>query len=434
MSQASKSVSNRNVETSFTFDKNEIVSKNILLEGRRIKKSYPRVDSLLDEPFKASARASLDSHPVAIESEFNGRRLNIIDIFCGGGGLSLGASSALKMLGHQVKFAACVDKDALALKLTARHFKPAYAEAKDVTDLISYAVDHSLHLDKFVSEPKIKDSRISQFRGKIDVLIGGPPCQGHSTLNNRTRGNDSRNLLYYTMPAFAVALDVPYVLIENVAGIRRSSEQVLQGSKKLFEGAGYYVYEFLLRAVEFGVPQTRVRHFCVASKKELTKLSTNLESLKLHGLTFDDVNWPLEPLGFSNKLLEKVSELSEENQARIDFLHSDQSFDLPNELRPDCHKDGHTYPAVYGRLDGDKPSGTITTGFGSPGRGRFIHPHLPRTINNREASRLQMIPDWYWEPCDDLGFYSEKYRKVIGDAVPPDLATNIILASAEAFI
>jgi DNA (cytosine-5)-methyltransferase 1 len=119
--------------------------------------------------------------------------------------------------------------------------------------------------------------------------------------------------------------------------------------------------------------------------------------------------------------------LSVENQERVQFLHEHELFDLPNELRPRCQRSGHTYPSVYGRLSWDKPAQTITSGFMSPGRGRFIHPSELRTLTPHEAARLQTFPDWYnWSPP---GFKPSKsiWAKLIGDAVPPMLAFAVAL-------
>jgi len=102
------------------------------------------------------------------------------------------------------------------------------------------------------------------------------------------------------------------------------------------------------------------------------------------------------------------------------FRH--RRFDLPLAERPDCHKDGTTYDSVYGRMYADRPAPTITTGFMSPGRGRFIHPTEPRTLTAREAARLQGFPDTYrfvLNPESPPTRY--KLAKWIGDAVPMPL-------------
>ena len=126
-------------------------------------------------------------------------------------------------------------------------------------------------------------------------------------------------------------------------------------------------------------------------------------------------------------LLEQEPKLSLENQNRLKFLFENNLHDLPNKERPECHQEGHTYPSVYGRLYGDQPLYTITTGFGSPGRGRFIHPHKPRVINAREAARAQAFPDWYWSQIEQLKLSRNNLYKIIGDAVPSLMVTLIAL-------
>ena len=76
----------------------------------------------------------------------------------------------------------------------------------------------------------------------------------------------------------------------------------------------------------------------------------------------------------SDDPIDRPAELSAENMRRIAYLFDNDEYNLPDRLRPDSHKGGHTYPAIYGRLRWDKPAGAITTGFSSPGRGRYIHP------------------------------------------------------------
>jgi DNA (cytosine-5)-methyltransferase 1 len=127
--------------------------------------------------------------------------------------------------------------------------------------------------------------------------------------------------------------------------------------------------------------------------------------------------------------MDLVPILSAENQARIDYLFDRDIYDLPNDVRPDCHKNGHSYPSVYGRLDWDKPSQTITTGFNSPGRGRYIHPSQRRVITAREAARIQGFPDnFVFMPNDQVPSRSLLY-KWIGDAVPTWLGYPAVLTA-----
>lgn len=125
-----------------------------------------------------------------------------------------------------------------------------------------------------------------------------------------------------------------------------------------------------------------------------------------------------------------VPQLSEENQRRVNFLFDEDVYNLPNEIRPDCHKDGTTYGAVYGRMHWDRPAPTITGGFLSPGRGRFTHPRLRRVLTPIEASRVQGFPDWFRMagPTGQDPSRSE-LSKWIGDAVPPILGYTAVMAA-----
>ncbi len=90
-----------------------------------------------------------------------------------------------------------------------------------------------------------------------------------------------------------------------------------------------------------------------------------------------------------------------------------------------CHRDpNHKYKSMYGRLDWDKPAQTITTGFGSPGQGRYLHPSQLRTLTPHEAARLQFFPDWY-----DFRSVTKRKRlqEMVGNAVPPKLGYLLTL-------
>jgi DNA mismatch endonuclease (patch repair protein) len=104
------------------------------------------------------------------------------------------------------------------------------------------------------------------------------------------------------------------------------------------------------------------------------------------------------------------------------WLLENNAYDLPNLLRPECHHGVHSYASMYGRLRWDAPAQTITTGFGSMGQGRFVHPSRPRTLTPHEAARLQTLPDFF-----DLDETKGRgaWAAVIGNAVPPLLGAHI---------
>ena len=332
--------------------------------------------------------------------------------------MSLGVHESLKMLGYIPEHLVAADLDETALNLVKRHFNPTVCVTKSVEKLVKFNLKKSRSGTNFKTEPKILDQKIERFKDQINLLVGGPPCQGHSNLNNHTRRNDPRNHLYLYMPAIAVALNIPHVIIENVRAITRASENVIEKSRDIFKNYGYTVEECFLNASKYGVAQTRIRHFLIATMNKQHKIENFREKLQVDPLSFNDINENLSKLNFVNDLLEGNGNLSSENHKRIQYLHKNKLYELPNHMRPHCHQIEHSYPSVYGRIRGDRPCGTITTGFGSPGRGRFVHPTTRRVINIRESARIQAFPDWYWEHACELGLSRVNYFKIIGDAVP----------------
>lgn len=386
---------------------------NKFFEERIVASNYhanPQKDffrSFLEAPFKTE-NVSTSARP----------KLTYVDLFCGGGGLSLGTHNAANFLGYTPRLAAAVDMDGAALSLVKEHFKPALVKNCPVEDLVKYEIDAGGVFANFKVDPAVVDPQIAQLKNRVDLLVGGPPCQGHSNLNNKTRRSDPRNLLYFIMPAMAIALDIPMVLIENVRSIKFADEDVVEITKRIFQANGYSVCEAILNASEFGVAQNRVRHFMLARKGPSIELPMFANAFKTEANTFSDVAKDLLPLSGAMREIEKIGELSSENKIRIDFLHDNEIYNLPNHVRPDCHKGGNSYPSVYGRIFEDQPFNTITTGFSSPGRGRYVHPFERRVINVREAGRAQAFPDWYWEKAISLGFKRANFTKIIGDAVP----------------
>jgi DNA (cytosine-5)-methyltransferase 1 len=235
------------------------------------------------------------------------------------------------------------------------------------------------------------------------------------------------------MPAVAIALDVPCIIIENVQSITRATERVVELSTAILKKHGYFVEETIITASDFGVAQNRPRHFLIASKISKPKLEESLQGFSVERLTFDDI-YKRVPVGNGGvEYMKQSAALSSENKARIDYLHDNNLFELPNHQRPDCHRDGHTYPSVYGRIRGDQPLGTITTGFASPGRGRFIHPHERRALNLLEAARAQGFPDWYWKNAEEAGISRNKLNKIIGDAVPSLMVMPLMASLYDSF-
>jgi DNA (cytosine-5)-methyltransferase 1 len=350
-----------------------------------------------------------------------GKVLKIVDLFCGCGGLVLGLKEAIAAVSREAEVALAVDTDDEVLRLYSSNLKPRDARCKNVNELIDYHVIARGNEASFSYQPEVIDSRLESLTNKVDFLVAGPPCQGHSNLNNHTRREDPRNLLYLSTVATAIALKARAIIIENVADVLSDKQQVVETSSQLLKNNEYHCTSWVLNASELSGAQTRRRHFLIATKKPMVALEKVSMLLKREPMT---VEWAIGDLlgheaagNFDNS-----PTLSRENVNRIEYLFDNDAYDLPDKVRPECHKNGNTYPAVYGRLKWDMPSGTITTGYGTPGRGRYIHPLVKRVITPHEAARLQSFPDWFRFSAPDIPTPSRQLlSKCIGDAVPPVL-------------
>lgn len=350
--------------------------------------------------------------------ETGDRTLKVVDLFAGGGGLTLGAAEAARRVGLATSVVLAVEQDRAAHDVYKLNFPKAALECKDVSTLF----DGELGTKATDAERKLA-KRI----GRVDVLLAGPPCQGHSDLNNKTRRQDPRNALYLRAVRAAEILRPTFVVIENVPAVRHDRGAVVEKATAALGKAEYVVADDVLDLVRFGVPQRRRRHILVAVRDELVEPAILLEiesPCEVH--VERSVRWAIGDLrDMPTRAGPDIpSAPTATNLARMQWLIDHDEYDLPNEKRPPCHREkAHTYNAMYGRLDWDEPAPTITTGFGSMGQGRFVHPGAPRTITPHEAARLQTLPDFF-----DLDETKGRgaWAMVIGNAVPPLLGVHLI--------
>jgi DNA (cytosine-5)-methyltransferase 1 len=345
--------------------------------------------------------------------------LSVVDLFCGCGGFSLGAREAASALGLRPFFRLAVDVDRNALGVYAENFNPQDLVCADVGSVVDFKIVGWGRTARFGYPPEPIHSALQAATGKVDLVIAGPPCEGHSNLNNRTRRADPRNLLYLDAIAIAIAMEAKAVVVENVAEVLKDRSQVVETAIELLESVGFKTTHAVLSADELGLPQTRKRFFLVASRRSVLDLREIASSLKKLPAT---VRWAIEDLVEveGDPMMDGVPALSPENRRRIDYLFDNNIYELPDHMRPSCHRNGHTYPSVYGRLRWDDVAGTITTGFVTPGRGRFIHPSKRRPLTAHEAARLQGFPDCFRFRVDERsGPTRNALAKWIGDAVPP---------------
>lgn len=285
-----------------------------------------------------------------------------------------------------------------------------------ITDLVDFSISREGDLWSFAGRPRLI-GQATHLEGQVDIVVGGPPCQGHSNFNNATRKFDARNGLYFAAVALAVGLSPSAIILENVPEVRVSRSRVVDVAKALLSAEGYLVSDVVLNATDFGWPQTRRRHFLLASRTPIATTDQLIEALGSECPSSADflMRLPTRP---GPDVLNSSPDFNEATRKRFEFFGANpDNYDLPMDLRPPCHSGGTTYESVYGRIRPDGPFPTITSGFLTPGRGRFIHPLELRTLTPSEAAFVQGFPAWY-----DFGAVPGLNRamltKWIGDAVP----------------
>jgi len=344
------------------------------------------------------------------------RKVSVVDLFSGCGSLSLGAMEACRALGIGFECIAAIDNDPEALQVFETNIPCRKTHPVDVNEIL----DGSLG-----QPPTAREHSLMREIGEVNLLLAGPPCQGNSNLNNHTRRTDPRNILYEKAARFVELFKPEHVLIENVPAVLRGREQSVQRSLALIRSMRYATDHWVVDLSTIGVPQRRKRHVLVASLRKKFSMRTIEDAHSVSNPR--SVRWAIGDLEdeVPTGILSSPSRHTKENLRRIRYLHEKDLFDLPNRLRPLCHRNGgHSYGSMYGRIRLDEPAQTITSGFLSPGQGRYVHPTRPRTITPHEAARLQCFPDFF-------DFSRARTRsslaRMIGNAAPMKLSYIVCL-------
>lgn len=354
--------------------------------------------------------------------------LRSVDAFCGCGGLTLGATQAAIATGRALESVAAIDVDADGLAVHQANFGTKLLLHTNASSLVDWHVRGEGESSRFAYEPEILDPDLAAEAGKVDIFLAGPPCQGHSNLNNKTRREDPRNLLYITAVALGVGLRARAIVMENVPEVVNDKSDVVNTAKALLKASGYeWIDSGVLATDHLGGAQTRKRYFLIASRVAVSESDVHIKDVaKSLKQPPRPLSWAIHDLmhdftkEIGTTIMDTTPAMSAENASRIKHLFEHDLYDLPDTERPDSHKNGNTYPSVYGRMHWTKPSQTITTGFLTPGRGRHIHPIRRRVITPHEAARIQSFPDTFSFVVDASTPPSRaSLQKWIGDAVPP---------------
>ena len=346
------------------------------------------------------------------------RKLTCLDLFCGCGGLSRGFIDA------GFKCVLGVDFDDAALKTFKENHDGATAMKLDLFDHGNIDA-----ITNFLKKEKIA----------LDVLIGGPPCQGFSVAGPRNR-NDKRNFLYEAMVKLTARAKPRAVLLENVPGLVEVNDGI--GAKRIVEDfaeIGYDIQYKLLYAPEFGVPQIRRRVFFIGLRKGVGKFEFPKPRLSkgefltceeaigdlpgLDGIVGDAVQeYPMPPQNEFQRQMRKRSPQIHNHEGTIHERKTVEWISMVPEgknyraLPPEIAS-RFKYHEALTRYHSKKPSLTINTGHRS-----HFHYKWNRIPTVRESARLQTFPD-------DFVFYGTKgqqYRQV-GNAVPPMLGKAVAL-------
>jgi DNA (cytosine-5)-methyltransferase 1 len=343
--------------------------------------------------------------------------IRIVDLFSGCGGMSLGISEACRALGYHpdVIFAADLEKTALEI----------FQENLGCQEQHATPLEEILQIEDLDAPLSSEEHQLAKRLQYVDVLVGGPPCQGHSNLNNKTRRDDPKNRLIRCMARFARIVPTRHIVIENVPAVVQDKGKAIHETRQALSQMAYHINNehIVLDASHFGVAQQRKRYFLIASQER----SVSMASINLYKVNkarsflwacADLMDYQPTPEKTGENFFDTAPVSGKDNIDRINYLFDNGEYDLPNSQRPDCHKDGHTYPSVYGRIYAGKPTATITGGIGSMGQGRFVHPKHRRLITPHEAARLQFFPDFFRFDTP----HRKSMNQMIGNAVPSKLA------------
>ena len=336
-----------------------------------------------------------------------------IDLFAGGGGLTVG----LKDAGFNVATAVEVEPHACAT------YKANHAEV------------HLLEKDiKKVAGEEL----LNIAGGGVDLLAGCPPCQGFTSLTAKYDTEDPRNQLIAEMSRLAHEVRPRSLMMENVPGLAHKGRELYDELKQTLQNDGYELTEGVLEVANYGVPQFRRRLVLLAGRgfaiqlPRPTHAKDGADGCLPWRTVKDAIGEMPQPMTLSEAKREGrvkdsdwhvVRDLSPANVKRLKAAQVGKSWTtIPEELRPPCHRGKcQGFSNVYGRMTWDKPAPTITGGCTTFSKGRFGHPTEDRTISVREAATLQTFPGDYRFDVP----YMEHVCNIVGNALPCDFAEAV---------
>lgn len=340
----------------------------------------------------------------------------ILDLFCGAGGFSYGMHK-----NKHFRTAVAVDFNSEATNTFKKNMPATEVITGDITD-------------KSIKKQIIAASR----KANVNMIIGGPPCQGFAMKGKKLGLKDPRNFLFLEYLHIVEELKPEVFVIENVKRLLTTADgwfknEILMYISKL----GYFVEYGVLNALDYGVPQSRERAIFICSKRKKVDMPPRKSGIVTVREAISDLAYLESGEGdFEQKYVnEPESTYQKKLRAKSKILYNHRATDhskialdklalippekgqefLPAELRGK-----QQYHTTWCRLVWDTFSPTIDTRFDTPSNGTNSHPVLNRSITPREAARLQSFDDCFV-------FWGSKGAicKQIGNAVPPLLSKAI---------
>jgi DNA (cytosine-5)-methyltransferase 1 len=387
-------VSNKEIIESFfnSFDSQSQSNKHLFK-----KQVKPRHYSLAKSATKTTSNRKVFDIKQELTSGYK-----VISLFAGIGGMSLGFKKAgFNVVGH-------VEIEDSARKIYKQNFP----------DSVELGTDIKLLKEEDYSYWK------KQF-GHINVMVGGPPCQGFSLAGKRDV-YDTRNQLFLDFAKAASVIKPDFVMLENVRLLLSMTTPegglVKDSLIDAFREAGYEMEYKVVNSADYGIPQARGRVIFLGKRIGLSGVNypvpTHGVSARKPHLTLWDAIGDLEELESSERSASDVHHVASKHPDHVIRMLKDvpegmSAHENPNPaLRPTSG-----YNTTYKRLRWDEPASTISTNFSMISGSRNVHPTSTRALTTREALRCQTFPDSF-EFSGNLG----AIRKGIGNAVPPLLA------------
>ena len=345
------------------------------------------------------------------------KEFKILDLFSGAGGFSYGMEK-----NPHFKTLVALDFNEPAIETFKNNMPWCHTIVGDITseDVKKEVIEQSKKLG-------------------INMIIGGPPCQGFSLKGKKLGLEDPRNFLFKEYLKIVEILQPEVFVIENVKALLSTSSGFFRDQIiKIVKEMGYFVDYGVLTATDFGVPQTRQRAIFICCKSKLISLpkptSEKVYTVRdaISDLSYLEANegafsqpYTTEAQSEYQTARRKGSKILFNHKASKHLEHAIAKLKM---IPPECGKEhlpkellgNQQFSGTWGRLKWDEPSPTIDTRFDACSNGTNNHPYLNRSITPREAARIQSFDDKFV-------FIGAKVniRAQIGNAVPPLLAKAI---------